>query len=156
MKCADVRDRVYGLLALVNEEELEELDIRPNYSLSVTELFTELYVAFAYKREEEPLSEFLHTLRTVLELDVGYDVIEELSRGLRDSHYKRGDIMRNLRNRRSLHSRHKGWSSDQWNDFQERSRLQLISQNKEALLLPDISLQLGTSFAAFYLRNSKY
>jgi hypothetical protein len=63
MKCADVRDRVYGLLALVNEEEPEELDIRPNYSLSATELFTELYVAFAYKREEEPLSEFLHTLR---------------------------------------------------------------------------------------------
>jgi hypothetical protein len=30
MKCADVRDRVYGLLALISEKEREKLDIRPD------------------------------------------------------------------------------------------------------------------------------
>jgi hypothetical protein len=96
MKCADVRDRVYGLLSLVNEEELEELNIRPDYSLSVTELFAELYLAFACKRKTEPLSDVLNTLCAVLELEVDDDVIEEISRIVRGSRKMFGYLMRGL------------------------------------------------------------
>lgn len=38
-QCTDVRDRIYGLLALVNKEEVENLGLRPDYFLTAKELF---------------------------------------------------------------------------------------------------------------------
>jgi hypothetical protein len=41
-RCSDVRDRVYGLLGLINPQELEEFPITPDYSKSTSALFVEL------------------------------------------------------------------------------------------------------------------
>jgi hypothetical protein len=41
-RCSDVRDRVYGLLGLINPQELEEFPITPEYSKSTSALFVEL------------------------------------------------------------------------------------------------------------------
>lgn len=43
LNCADVRDRVYAMLALISADESARLAIRPDYSKSVADLFTELY-----------------------------------------------------------------------------------------------------------------
>jgi hypothetical protein len=50
MKCADVRDRVYGLLALINKKERDMLEIRPNYALSPDALFVEICAAMFRSR----------------------------------------------------------------------------------------------------------
>jgi hypothetical protein len=50
MKCTDVRDRVYGLLALINKKERDMLGIRPNYALSPDALFVEICAAMFRSR----------------------------------------------------------------------------------------------------------
>jgi hypothetical protein len=42
-KCSDVRDRVYGLLGLINSQESKEFPIQPDYSKSPSELFAEVW-----------------------------------------------------------------------------------------------------------------
>jgi hypothetical protein len=39
MKCADVRDRIYGPLILITEDELQQLGLGPDHSLTAGELF---------------------------------------------------------------------------------------------------------------------
>ena len=55
MKCADVRDRMYGLLALINEKERERLDIRPDYTLSPEDLCCKLIAALKRSRFYRPV-----------------------------------------------------------------------------------------------------
>ncbi|CAN9440695.1 unnamed protein product [Alternaria alternata] len=70
MKCADVRDRVYGLLALINEKEREKLGIRPDYSLSPSGLFFKLIHALRASESYMPdeLLDYVETLRLALGL----------------------------------------------------------------------------------------
>ncbi|CAI9633393.1 unnamed protein product [Alternaria burnsii] len=70
MKCADVRDRVYGLLALINKEERKKLGIRPDYSLSPLGLFLNLISALRESGSYEPdeLLDYVETLRLALGL----------------------------------------------------------------------------------------
>lgn len=70
MMCADVRDRVYGLLALINEKEREKLGIRPDYALSPEKLYLQLYIALHRSRLYSPdeLEDYVETLRLALGL----------------------------------------------------------------------------------------
>ena len=70
MKCADVRDRVYGLLALINERERVDLGLRPDYSLSPLGLFLNLISALRESGSYEPneLLDYVETLRLALGL----------------------------------------------------------------------------------------
>ena len=70
MKCADVRDRVYGLLALINEREREDLGLRPDYSLSPLGLFLNLISALrrSGSYEADGLLDYVETLRLALDL----------------------------------------------------------------------------------------
>lgn len=70
MKCADVRDRVYGLLALINKEERKKLGIRPDYSLSPEKLYLQLCIALQRSRLYSPdeLEDYVETLRLALGL----------------------------------------------------------------------------------------
>jgi hypothetical protein len=70
MKCTDVRDRVYGLLALINEKEREDLGLRPDYSLSPLGLFLNLISALRESGSYEPdeLLDYVETLRLALGL----------------------------------------------------------------------------------------
>ncbi|RYN19622.1 hypothetical protein AA0112_g11032 [Alternaria arborescens] len=70
MKCADVRDRAYGLLALINEKEREKLNIRPNYTLSPLDLLRELMYALSHSGSYSPdeLLGYVDTLRLALGL----------------------------------------------------------------------------------------
>ncbi|RYN42939.1 hypothetical protein AA0119_g11215 [Alternaria tenuissima] len=88
MKCTDVRDRVYGLLALINEKELETLNIRPNYALTTHDLFFRLYIALHKSGSCTPneLSDYVETLRLALELS-SHDVVENIRLFLGDHLY---------------------------------------------------------------------
>ncbi|CAN9172511.1 unnamed protein product [Alternaria alternata] len=70
MKCADVRDRVYGMLALIDEKEREDLGLRPDYALSPLGLFLNLISALRESGSYEPdeLLDYVETLHLALEL----------------------------------------------------------------------------------------
>ncbi|KAB2103886.1 hypothetical protein AG0111_0g7873 [Alternaria gaisen] len=70
MKCADVRDRVYGLLALINEKEREKLEIRPDYALSPLDLYRKLRYALRASEYYTPVElwDYAETLRLALGL----------------------------------------------------------------------------------------
>jgi hypothetical protein len=155
MKCADVRDRVYGLLALINEEELKELNIRPDYSLSATELFAELYVAFACQRKTEPLLGFLITLRAVLELDVDDNVIEEISRGIQGSQKTFDHLMRALRRWRRIHPA-VHTPLEEMNYWEDMIPHHDLFGHNDIQVVRSIGFQLGMSFASFYVNSIKH
>lgn len=84
MKCADVRDHVYGLLALINKEEREKLRIRPNYALPPDGLFfelsTELQKSELYSLEE--LLDYVDTLRQALGLHSDNEVVRVVNQAI--------------------------------------------------------------------------
>ena len=69
-KCADVRDCMYGLLALINEKEREKLNIRPDYAFSRFVLFVKLIHALKRSGSYSPdeLLNYVETLRLALSL----------------------------------------------------------------------------------------
>lgn len=51
--CADVKDRVYGLLGLLECKELENFPIKPDYRLTASELFLELCMRHVRKKIQD-------------------------------------------------------------------------------------------------------
>jgi hypothetical protein len=84
MKCADVRDRVYGLLALMNEDEREELGIEPDYALSPEMLFFDLFdsLQISERYGQEELVDYVETLRLALDLSLDNDVVASVNQSL--------------------------------------------------------------------------
>jgi hypothetical protein len=84
MKCADVRDRVYGLLALINEDERERLGIEPNYALSPEMLFEDLFdsLQFSARYGIEELVDYVDTLRLALDLSLDNKVVALVNQSL--------------------------------------------------------------------------
>lgn len=56
-KCSDVRDRVYGLLGLVDSQVYEEFPIQPDYSKSPTELFAETWARHEQQIDQPVVSD---------------------------------------------------------------------------------------------------
>jgi hypothetical protein len=74
MRCSDVRDRVYVLLALINEKEREKLGNRPNYVGAVH--FTPEVTTLQSRR----ISDYVETLRLVLGLSLATTLFEPSNR----------------------------------------------------------------------------
>lgn len=85
--CADARDRVYGVLGLLNPEELKTHPVEPNYSNSRSELFREMFnrqvrLSFWGVGQWESSMRFVHSLKQALELDEGDVNVKLVSEGL--------------------------------------------------------------------------
>ncbi|KAF1833490.1 HET-domain-containing protein [Decorospora gaudefroyi] len=91
-KCTDPRDRVYGLLAVIHPQELEEFPIVPDYSKSRIALFVELWGRWckqrdlSYRRDMLPTGDYwlaYNCLKDMLELtnkDEGFRQVAEKCR----------------------------------------------------------------------------
>ena len=84
-ECTDVRDRVYGLLGLINEEEVQNFPITVNYSEPADRLFFRLYErrqqqlsqTYQYVRDTRGFMErFADNLREALDLPADFGSLD--------------------------------------------------------------------------------
>lgn len=68
LRCADVRDHVYAMLALLSDEESSRLAIVPDYSKPVAELYTDLVVKELYVLGSQKIFYHPKQLQQMLEL----------------------------------------------------------------------------------------
>jgi hypothetical protein len=97
VKCSDTRDRVYGLLGLIDPDELGAFPIRPDYSKSTSMLFMELWERWfegnssvlANSLSWYILEKYTHYLQTLLDLDnddkVVLEALEKCNEGLQNA-----------------------------------------------------------------------
>jgi len=78
MECADVRDRVYALLSLLDENERRALKIEPDYSKSPIELFAYLVSIFRRTATAGELARKSFTLYQVLKLHGEAEEVQEI------------------------------------------------------------------------------
>jgi len=78
MECADIRDRVYALLSLLDENERRALKIEPDYSKSPIELFAHLVSIFGRTATAGELAHKSFTLYQVLKLHGEAEEVQEI------------------------------------------------------------------------------
>jgi len=100
-KCRDVRDRVYGLLGLINAQELTDYPIHPDYSKSTSDLFVDIWdrqyaqAARDWHRGSswKGLEAYAERLQSQLDLnrkDAGVKLVfERIANGKQDEKYQR-------------------------------------------------------------------
>ncbi|OAK99661.1 HET-domain-containing protein [Phaeosphaeriaceae sp. SRC1lsM3a] len=85
--CADARDRVYGVLGLLDPHELKTHPIEPDYSKSCSELFREIFnrqvrLSLWGVGQWESSMRFVHSLKQALDLDEQDETVQVISKGL--------------------------------------------------------------------------
>lgn len=92
--CADARDRVYGVLGLLDQKELDRYPIVPDYSKSRSALFREIFVRQTRvsdwdASEWQASLRFAHSLKLALELDDGDENVVRVAELLVKLHTER-------------------------------------------------------------------
>lgn len=79
-ECGDVRDRVFALLSLMDVEERDSLGLSPDYAMTPTELFQDIYIKLRSVRGESGAVRTVHSLARALQFDkeAENDVVKKL------------------------------------------------------------------------------